>query len=439
MKLTKLLILLALVASHPAIAGWDSNRIYSAKEMSVVPPLCGATRIYRPEQLYTNSPAHSISATNHFLLWDGTEWCRFYGKSVLAWNDFTSSSNRIQIFPVDTEQIRVTFADTADGPFTNVQFGAVLTRIPAAKAALIGSGFGTELGVQVGVIFAYQKPLIHFTPENGETPAQVDCEFSTNWDCALPHAMRVGSYRPSDSNWCCVTFDRNGTITGTNGIWTPGGGSGFPFYPGNGAMFFNPLEEELKIWMMGTCFSGSVTSSIPTGWSALCPPNGDGGSLLGLGFPYDTNTVVKRWNPPTATWTEYHATNTISTNLPPPRYNTLWGTNEPCLNPGEAFMCYQASAKTWVMQGAQAPDFVNVTNANFAVKVIGATPSTYTVALLNVTNGNAYVVESRSNVNSGTWVKQVTNTPSSNTLYYPLSPLDRLNRSNIFLRARIQP
>lgn len=89
------------------------------------------------------------------------------------------------------------------------------------------------------------------------------------------------------------------------------------------------------------------------------------------------------------------------------------------------------------MNGASAPVFyTSNTSTNFDLTVLSQTSSNLTLALLNSTSNAVYIVETRTNVASGSWESVLTNT-STNATANPLPPISR-SGDTLYFRARSQ-
>lgn len=437
--------IIALVVALPALADWSSlNALTNSgwSEILFVVPPNGATRIVQPQNMHTNVVDQSSIGTNVYgAVWGVGEWVKFESSITVCRNEYTGVTNRVIAIPVpdDLDTYRVTFAGgDSDASYTNVQFGAVRTIIPAGGCALIGVPFLSAMDeYHLLAAFGRQVMTEYQLSATQYWGAAFMASFTTNWIGLMPHGAQVATYNNSDSNWYAVQFDATATTYGDQG-WHPGGREGPSVSPGNGMMISNPsTNRSLTISMAGTCFSGSVTSSIPSGWSVVSAINGDSGELLGLNFPYDANTVIKRWDSTNSQWITYCATNSLQPGLSPGVWDTNQPGYEPVIEAGEAFLCYQAQAKEWVMNGASAPVFyTSNTSTNFDLTVLSQTSSNLTLALLNSTSNAVYIVETRTNVASGSWESVLTNT-STNATANPLPPISR-SGDTLYFRARSQ-
>lgn len=439
MKLLKSLHIAVVAFLWTAAVVHSQDRSYG--QLLVAAP-SGATRLVAPEHLFgTNYNQDGVLATNIVAVHNGSGWAVFEVMATEILDEMSQTSHLVYVAPYwDYRPAwRFTFASTTEGHFTNAQAGLTLIRIPPGKAALVGNGYLADFqDYSLAALFGGQDmhPRLDSWTTNASGLTFWNLACGSNWVGRLPNQTVIAGISSTNSwplDWVGKTWHVRAPDQSAG--WSPGDD---PWPIGNGRLVFNPdANTEMVFTMRGTCVAATTTNTIPAGWSCICPINGDSGELLGLNFPYDANTVIKRWDSTNSQWITYCATNSVQPGMNPGMWDTNQPGYEPAIEPGEAFVCYQSQAKDWVLAGASSVFFTtkNV-STNFLVEVLSQTSSNLTLALLNSTSNAVYIVESRTNVASGSWTSVLTNT-STNATSHPLPPISRSGDA-LFFRARAQ-
>jgi len=155
----------------------------------------------------------------------------------------------------------------------------------------------------------------------------------------LPHNTTIAFWDRSNQVWRPFILDYPAAD------WIPHGDA--LLKPGSGVLLYNPSSDPITVLLEGVHIPGPVTNHIPAGWSVVCSINAYGGSPEELGFPVNSNIVIRRIVD--GQWIEYYPTN-VATGSPPP-LSSGWYPETPHLAPGEAFMVYTPTAVDWIQEG----------------------------------------------------------------------------------------
>lgn len=233
--------------------------------------------------------------------------------------------------------------------WTNGFWGWVTHTIPGGSAALIGQPWMLP-DYSIRSVFSWST---NYGGTNYYLPRVPHQTTLALWD------RTYGVWRPFVLDWPAAD-------------WVPHGEA--QLKPGSGALVYNPYADPITVIIEGVHIRGPVTNHIPAGWSVVCSINGFSGSPESLGFPVNTNIIIRRLI--SGTWVDYYPTNAAGGE--PPAISASWLPDVPLLAPGEAFLVYTPTPLDWVQRGyagIRIPDldgpWLTASRSNQTVTVTG--------------------------------------------------------------------
>jgi len=118
-------------------------------------------------------------------------------------------------------------------------------------------------------------------------------------------------------------------------VWYPDGNA--TLNPGEGGFFKNPEATPLTLTFVGEVLQGSLTNSIPNGFSIRSSMVPQAASVVDMNFPAVANDQIFRFSP-----TSGYSVYTFD------EFDEVWYPSAPVPNVGESFFVSKVGAANWV-------------------------------------------------------------------------------------------